>query len=75
VSTEEASHLFSVRFPAIEEPTRGEVVELAFHVELPVRHDVLFVWVVFEVTEAFEDVLCGGVLWLRRNVQSVAPFL
>jgi hypothetical protein len=28
-----------------------------------------------EVTEAFEDVLCGCVLWLRRNVQSVAPFL
>ena len=45
VSTEEASHLFSARVPAVEEPTRGEVVELAVHVELPVRN-YLLVWMV-----------------------------
>ena len=45
VAAAEASHLFGSRFPAVEEPARGEVVELAFHVELLVG-DYLLVWVV-----------------------------
>jgi len=56
VAAEEAPHFFGSRFPAVEESARGEVVELAFHVELLVRN-YLLVRVVLKVAEAFEDVL------------------
>ena len=74
VATEEASHLFGPRLPAVEKPTRGKVVELAVHVELQVRDEGLLVWVVRWVAEAFEDVLCGDVSRPRRYVRNVPPF-
>jgi hypothetical protein len=46
VAAEESSHLFGLQFPAVEKPTRGKVVELVFHVELPVRDEGLLMRVV-----------------------------
>ena len=70
VAAEEASHLFGSRFPAVEESAGGKVVELAFHLELPVGDDDL-VWMVRQVAEVLEDVRCGDVSQLGRYVQSV----
>ena len=46
VAAEVASYLFGSWVPAVEKPTRGEVIELAIHVELPVRNDLLLVRVI-----------------------------
>src|SRR5215210_3840487 len=60
VAAEEASYLFGARVSTVEEPTGGEVVEVAIYRELQVRRDHL-VRVVPQIAEASEDALGRGI--------------
>ena len=74
VPTEESSHLFGPRFPAVEEATGGEVVSLLVYRELLVRAEGL-VRVVRKIAEAIEDVLSRGVLWRQQTASFFLPDL
>ena len=69
VAAEEAPYLFSSRVPAVEKSSRGEVVELAVYVELPVR-DYLLVRVVLKVTQASKDGSRRAVFFSKHGVLS-----